>query len=80
MQIMKGKDSYIITYLYSLSLIHVHILGFFFLLIGNKSIIKIIPETKSNIFFYLHEAFLSIDDLLSGLLLRLLLYTSFSVE
>lgn len=50
------------------------------MLIGNKSIIKIIPETKSNIFFYLHEAFLSIDDLLSGLLLRLLLYTSFSVE
>lgn len=57
-----------------------YIFLFFFMLIGNKSIIKIIPETKSNIFFYLHEAFLSIDDLLSGLLLRLLLYTSFSVE
>lgn len=57
-----------------------YIFLFFFMLIGNKSIIKIIPETKFNIFFYLHEAFLSIDDLLSGLLLRLLLYTSFSVE
>lgn len=57
-----------------------YIFLFFFMLIGNKSIIKIIPETKSNFFFYLHEAFLSIDDLLSGLLLRLLLYTSFSVE
>lgn len=56
MQIMKGKDSYIITYLYSLSLIHVHILVFF-MSIGNKSIIKIIPETKSNIFFIYMKLF-----------------------
>lgn len=59
---------------------YIFLFCFFFMLIGNKSIIKTIPETKSNNFFYLHEAFLSIDDLLSGLLLRLLLYTSFSVE
>lgn len=57
-----------------------YIFLFFFMLIGNKFIIKIILEIKFNIFFYLYEVFLFIDDLLLGLLFRLLLYMLFFVE
>lgn len=48
---MKGKDSYIITYLYSLSLIHVHILVFFSCQLEINLLLKLFQ--KQNLIFFL---------------------------